>query len=204
MNKTTKIALVIGAAILLSYITYKIMQRAGLVPKLLSSMKELKYFDYREFDSTAKFPEDNGKETWTAPDGRKKLTGSGKANIKTALLRRLEDARDIVEKEWNAKGKPRIVFSINSGYRTPYYNATLSGAVPNSSHTLGMAADISVKNYSEEQVDMMLEALRRAGFQRFGLYNTFIHVDVDDANRPSPTVWGSGDHSNPFDLVPNS
>jgi uncharacterized protein YcbK (DUF882 family) len=202
MDKRLKIALLIAGAILSAYVVYKLFQKVKLLPNFSNAMTNFKYFDYKEFDSTAKFPEDNGKETWTAPDGRKKLTGSGKANIKTELVSKLDEARDIVQREWNDKGNASISFRINSGYRTPQYNATLSGAVPNSSHTLGMAADISVKNYSKAQVDMMLEALRRSGFTRFGLYDTFIHVDIDNANRPSPSVWGSGNHSNPFNLVP--
>ena len=41
-----------------------------------------------------------------------------------------------IRREW---GKPVIV---NSGYRSPEYNAAIKGAVSNSYHTKGMAADI--------------------------------------------------------------
>lgn len=63
---------------------------------------------------------------------------------------------------------------INSGYRCITEN-TKVGGVKGSYHLLGMAADITVKNTSMEDLSIMAKS---AGFKGIGLYRTFIHVDV--------------------------
>lgn len=76
-----------------------------------------------------------------------------------------------IRREW---GKPVIV---NSGYRSPEYNATIPGAVPNSYHTKGMAADIRPDDprLIPEFQDLCLELNKDGGV---GLYDGFVHVDV--------------------------
>lgn len=76
-----------------------------------------------------------------------------------------------IRREW---GKPVIV---NSGYRSPEYNATIPGAVPNSYHTKGAAADIRPDDPSliSEFQDLCLELNKDGGV---GLYDAFVHVDV--------------------------
>jgi len=101
------------------------------------------------------------------------LPNSGK-NMDSSFLAKLEEAREIA-------GVP---FKITSGYRTKEHNAEVGG-VPNSSHLIGVAADIAVSNGSERYI--ILNALIRAGFKRIGVAKTFIHCDTDP--NKSNSVW---------------
>lgn len=88
------------------------------------------------------------------------------------LLRRLDKAREIAG----------IPFKITSSYRSPAYNASVGG-VANSSHTKGLAVDISCTD--SRQRFLMLKALIEVGFNRIELAPTWLHVDMDttkDAN----------------------
>lgn len=73
-------------------------------------------------------------------------------------------------------GKP---VTINSGYRTPEYNSTLKGAVPDSYHTKGMAADIAVSGISPSVVANYASAI---GVKGIGRYSTFTHIDTRTTN----------------------
>lgn len=101
------------------------------------------------------------------------LPNSGK-NMDTNFLTKLEEAREIA-------GVP---FKITSGYRTKEHNEAVGG-VPNSSHLIGVAADIAVSSGSERYI--ILNALLKAGFKRIGVAKTFIHCDTDDSK--SNSVW---------------
>jgi len=101
------------------------------------------------------------------------LPNSGK-NMDSSFLAKLEEAREIA-------GVP---FKITSGYRTKEHNAEVGG-VPNSSHLIGVAADIAVSSGSERYI--ILNALIRAGFKRIGVAKTFIHCDTDP--NKSNSVW---------------
>lgn len=103
------------------------------------------------------------------------VPGSGR-NMQKAFLTLLDKARDIAD----------IPFRINSGYRTPEHNAEVGG-VSDSAHTRGYAADIAY--HSLENRDSMLSALYAVGFRRFGIAQSYIHVD-NDPSKPSPAVWG--------------
>ena len=75
-------------------------------------------------------------------------------------------------------GKP---ITINSGYRSPEYNASIKGSVKNSQHTLGKASDIVVKGYTPHQLSNVIEDLIARGDMLqggLGVYKTFIHYDI--------------------------
>lgn len=98
--------------------------------------------------------------------------GSGK-NMKNSTLRMLDKAREI-------SGLP---FKINSGFRTVAHNKAVGGK-SNSAHLRGYAADIHV---TETTLRPILKALYKAGFRRFGVSKTFVHVD-NDSSLPQ-AVW---------------
>lgn len=74
-----------------------------------------------------------------------------------------------------------VAIHINSGYRTPEYNATLSGAATSSQHLCGKAADITARGFTPLQIRDKIEELIAAGRMMqggLGLYNSFVHYDV--------------------------
>ena len=101
------------------------------------------------------------------------LPNSGK-NMDSSFLAKLEEAREIAG----------IPFKITSGYRTKEHNAEVGG-VPNSSHLIGVAADIAVSGGADRYI--ILSALIKAGFKRIGVAKTFIHCDTD--SNKSNSVW---------------
>ena len=101
------------------------------------------------------------------------LPNSGK-NMDINFLYKLEHARELAA----------IPFKITSGYRTAGHNEAVGG-VPNSSHLIGVAADIAVGSGNERYI--ILNALIRAGFKRIGVAKGFIHADTDDSK--SNSVW---------------
>ena len=101
------------------------------------------------------------------------LPNSGQ-NMDSNFLTKLESAREIAG----------IPFKITSGYRTKEHNAEVGG-VPNSSHLVGVAADIAVSSGNERYI--ILNALIKAGFKRIGIAKTFIHCDTDETK--SNSVW---------------
>lgn len=113
------------------------------------------------------------------------VPGSGKANIKPKSMAKYVLAREFAQ----------IPFKVNSAYRTPEHN-TKVGGVPNSAHTRGYAFDTSTRRKDEKA---MIKAFLRAGFNRVGVYNTFIHVD-DDPQKPKNVAW---QRFNSLDAVKN-
>lgn len=70
--------------------------------------------------------------------------------------------------------------TINSGYRTPTYNARKDvGGATQSQHLYGTAADIAVSGVSPKDVAAFAESLlyNRGGI---GIYEGFTHIDVRD------------------------
>jgi len=65
--------------------------------------------------------------------------------------------------------------NINSGHRCPLYNAShrINGAAL-SQHKVSLALDLSIGTHD---LLRLYEALCSAGFDTFGAYGTFIHVD---------------------------
>lgn len=112
-------------------------------------------------------------------DGTKKLSdnfkvsdfkckdGSDVVLINPALIGLLEKIREHF-------GKPMVVVS---GYRTPKYNRSLSGAANNSQHMYGNAADIKIQGVSPREIYDWMNGWHKGGL---GVYPTFTHVDVRD------------------------
>lgn len=82
------------------------------------------------------------------------------------LLMMLDEARD----------KAGIPFIINSAYRTKDYEKS-KGRTGLSSHCLGLAVDIKC-NDSIDRLKIV-KALIDTGFDRIGIYEKHIHVDID-------------------------
>ena len=105
--------------------------------------------------------------------------GSGK-NMKPEFLQKLDEARGIA----------RIPFRITSGYRTAEYHRLLMQknrhAAKFSPHLDGYAADIATPTSSARY--QILSALIKVGFNRFGIGETFIHVDNHPERVPN-LMW---------------
>jgi len=94
----------------------------------------------------------------------------------------LPEAREKLIALAQAVGKP---LRLNSGYRTPEYNAQIGGA-RNSQHVQRKAIDIQWPGSStNEKKDFMQKAID-AGFTGIGAYNGFMHVDI----RGQKVCWG--------------
>lgn len=117
------------------------------------------YFNYDEFDSPLQ-------------------EGSGQL-MSNELIGMLDAARDLA-------GVP---FKITSGYRIEADIERLRKAgykvSKNSSHLKGLAADIACNTEIRYN---MLESLLKVGFNRIGIADTFIHVDIDP-DKPPFVIW---------------
>ena len=91
------------------------------------------------------------------------------------FLSRLDQARSLAD----------TPFKITSGYRSERHNAKVGG-VPNSSHLKGHAADIACNNSVARH--KIITALLKAGINRIGIADTFIHAD-NDPDKPSNVIW---------------
>jgi uncharacterized protein YcbK (DUF882 family) len=92
---------------------------------------------------------------------------------------------EFLKKLDNARGISGLPFKINSGYRTIAYNTKIKGAA-NSAHTKGWAADIAYTTGAEGY--KILRSLQEVGFNRIGIYKTWIHVDCDPSLPPN-VIW---------------
>lgn len=101
--------------------------------------------------------------------------GCGETVISDELLQSLDKAREFA----------KIPFVISSGYRCK--NHPESKKNPTSSHIKGLAVDIKCEGSSTRAI--MMDALVFADFERFGLHESFIHVDIDVYDKPSPVIW---------------
>lgn len=77
---------------------------------------------------------------------------------------------------------------INSAYRTPEKNASLSDAATHSFHMRGMALDVSKSGHNTNDI---IKHGNIVGFGGIGYYNTFIHVD----SRKTLGMWITGNPS---------
>jgi uncharacterized protein YcbK (DUF882 family) len=95
-------------------------------------------------------------------------------NMDTNFLHKLDKARSIA-------GLP---FKINSAYRSPEHPLSIKN--PSSSHIKGLAVDISAKDSRTRFI--IVDALIKAGFNRIGIADTFIHVDMD-LDKSNKVIW---------------
>ena len=102
------------------------------------------------------------------------LSNSG-VNMDREFLQMLDLAREI----------SGVSFRINSGYRTREHNERVGGK-SDSSHLIGKAADIHCKTSRDRSI--VLDSLKQAGFHRFGIAKTFIHVD-NDSSKSEEVIW---------------
>ena len=100
--------------------------------------------------------------------------GSG-SKMNPEFLQRLDNARTLA-------GVP---FKINSGFRTKTHNEKVKG-VKDSSHCLGFAADIHANDARSRL--LIVSSLLKAGFNRIGIANSFIHVD-NDPSKDKNCIW---------------
>jgi uncharacterized protein YcbK (DUF882 family) len=98
--------------------------------------------------------------------------GDGSLILSGSAMDALEDARERL-------GEP---FVILSAYRDPLHNARVGGA-PLSRHKYGDAFDIALAGHRKTE---LRAACAAAGFRGFGLYKTFLHVDLGQKR-----TWGS-------------
>jgi uncharacterized protein YcbK (DUF882 family) len=106
--------------------------------------------------------------------------GCGTNNVNRPFLERLERGRIRAER----------AFPIVSGCRCQQHNED-EGGVDSSSHLAGLeeecyAADIGVRGSRGRGI--ILPALVGVGFNRFGIANSFVHVDIDPELPPN-MVW---------------
>jgi len=92
---------------------------------------------------------------------------------------------ELVEMLDKARGLAGIPFIINSGYRSKTHNKEVGG-VENSSHTTGLAVDLSAPTDSKKFA--ILKALLDVGFNRIGVYATHIHADMD-STKSQNVLW---------------
>ena len=81
---------------------------------------------------------------------------------------------------------------INSGYRSPQYNAKQPGAAKGSQHQSGKALDVSMTNSkglsnTEAMRNKFIQIASQEGIGGIGAYSTFIHIDIGPRR-----TWGSG------------
>ena len=120
----------------------------------------MKYYKLEEFES----PDEPGTGCMMDPE----------------FLELLDEARDYAG----------IPFVITSGFRSVNYNRELIEqglrASKNSSHLIGLAADIRTRNSSERWI--ILDALLEVGITRIGIGKGFIHCDVDPL-KENHVIW---------------
>lgn len=95
--------------------------------------------------------------------------------MRESTLAMLDEAREIA-------GVP---FIITSGYRCKEHNQREGGS-PTSSHMHGWAVDIKAGHSSARS--QIVKGLIKAGFNRIGISEQFIHVD-NDPQKPSNVMW---------------
>lgn len=83
---------------------------------------------------------------------------------------------EILQKIRDHFGKP-IGGSHLTAYRCPTHNARVANAAPNSRHTKGTAADISIVGVAPAEIAKYAESI---GVLGIGLYDTFVHIDTRD------------------------
>jgi zinc D-Ala-D-Ala carboxypeptidase len=78
-----------------------------------------------------------------------------------------------------------IPFKISSGFRC-FKNNSKVGGVSDSAHQRGLATDIAAIQSSTRA--KIVQAAILAGFQRIGIDQRFVHLDMD-LEKPYPVIW---------------
>ncbi|MGB0522430.1 MAG: D-Ala-D-Ala carboxypeptidase family metallohydrolase [Flammeovirgaceae bacterium] len=137
-------------------------------------MVKLRHFTYAEFDSPDK-------------------PGSAKDEMQDQFMLMIDEARE----------RAGIPFVVNSGFRTRAHHAKIYAELNQkprwgSLHLNGRAADIGLPEFAREQARVkIIEAGVEAGFNGFGIYDSFIHLD----NRSKLAIWkGNGISQSSFDV----
>lgn len=107
--------------------------------------------------------------------------GDGTCEMSPAFMDKLELLRDMY-------GKPMV---ITSGYRSPSYNAKVSGTGTAGPHTTGKACDIAVTN---PDAHLLVQLAMKMNFTGIGVSqrgsNRFIHLDMClPPDFPRPALW---------------
>ena len=105
------------------------------------------------------------------------LPGSGQEFMNPNLLM-------LVDKMRHRAGIP---FHITSAYRSKKYNDALKNSSKNSAHIKGLAVDIAATDSANRF--KIIEAALFLGIQRIGVGSTFIHIDIDDKDKPAKVCW---------------
>jgi uncharacterized protein YcbK (DUF882 family) len=86
--------------------------------------------------------------------------------------------------------------TVNSGYRTPAYNARLEGSAVKSQHVEGRAIDFTHPTLTPRQVFSAIRAAQRRGelplLGGLGFYRGFVHFDVRPRSRPGYLATWAG------------
>lgn len=184
----------ITAAILVS--AYGYQNKRFLIPlrkSIFGVDEELRYFVWAEFDAVATQKDVDEGLDYYIDGGKRYLTGSGYEFMNHDFVFLLDEVRHTIEMKYNNKGEKNIVFVINSAARSRHYNETLAGAASESSHIFEAdnkteAADISLLGYDNFQKNIILHEFAKAGINRFGIGENFVHVDTDQSKAPN-SVW---------------
>ena len=122
----------------------------------------------------------------------KDLSWTGIKNVSKYFNEREIDGLDLklVAMLDQARESTGIPFIITSGFRDSADNAT-AGGVEDSPHTKGLAVDLRVSNSNYRF--KMLRALFSVGFNRIGIYDRHIHVDID-LDKPQNVIWTGESH----------
>jgi hypothetical protein len=99
-----------------------------------------------------------------------------------------EEALDALQKLRNLVGGP---LTITSGHRCDGHNGTLKRAAKGSVH-LQLAFDIALGPYSRGS---LLAFAKEAGFRRFGLMRSALHVDTHPVDQHHAAYWTYGPES---------
>jgi hypothetical protein len=99
----------------------------------------------------------------------------GTFKVEAALIDALELFRSLA-------GRP---VAVHDGYRCPIHNEKVGG-VPDSEHTRGMAADVSIPGLSLQQMFDFAQRVPAFLNGGIGVYDgDFVHLDI----RPHPARW---------------
>jgi zinc D-Ala-D-Ala carboxypeptidase len=98
---------------------------------------------------------------------------------------------EFIAKLEQARGLAGIPFVLTSTLRTLSENESIAGAVSDSSHLQGLAADIRAAE--SRQRFKIVKALLEAGITRLGIYNLHVHADIDATKDPN-VIWVGESH----------